>query len=208
MRAIATFPPGGSTDVVMRPLLPRLNEKLGQQVVVDNRPGAGGNIGLTVVAKAAPDGYTLGVGAEAYELNVQQFCCAGLNFGYYYAGSRLIVSDDEAPPPYTMGSFTPSTVPGCGAPHFWLADGRSLYDAFGTGYTLLRFDANADVTALVRAAEACHMPLQVLDPVALDAVPAQYRHKLGLCRADQHVVWRGDQLPAQPAALIERLRGA
>ena len=66
MRAIATFPPGGSTDVVMRLLLPRLNEKLGQQVVVDHRPGAGGNIGLTVVAKAAPDGYTLGVGAEAY----------------------------------------------------------------------------------------------------------------------------------------------
>jgi tripartite-type tricarboxylate transporter receptor subunit TctC len=44
-------------------LVPRLNEKLGQQVVVDNRPGAGGNIGLTVVAKAPPDGYTMGVGA-------------------------------------------------------------------------------------------------------------------------------------------------
>ena len=71
---------------------------------------------MTVVAKAAPDGYTLGVGAEAYDLNVQQFCCAGLNFGYYYAGSRLILSDGEAPPPYTMGSFTPSTVPGCRAP--------------------------------------------------------------------------------------------
>jgi tripartite-type tricarboxylate transporter receptor subunit TctC len=44
-------------------LLPRLNERLGQQVVVDNRPGAGGNIGLAVVAKAPADGYTLGVGA-------------------------------------------------------------------------------------------------------------------------------------------------
>ena len=118
-----------------------------------------------MVAKAAPDGYTLGVGAEAYDLNVQQFCCAGLNFGYYYAGSRLILSDGEAPPPYTMGSFTPSTVPGCRAPHFCLADGRSLYDAFGPGYTLLRFDAHADVTALVRAAEACRVPLQVLDPL-------------------------------------------
>ena len=60
---VVTFPPGGSSDAVVRMLLPRLGEKLGQPVIVDNRPGAGGNIGLTVVAKAAPDGYTIGVGA-------------------------------------------------------------------------------------------------------------------------------------------------
>lgn len=64
IRIVVTFPPGGSADAVVRMLVPRLNEKLGQSVIVDNRPGAGGNIGLTVVAKAAPgDGYTLGVGA-------------------------------------------------------------------------------------------------------------------------------------------------
>jgi tripartite-type tricarboxylate transporter receptor subunit TctC len=60
---VVTFPPGGSTDVVVRMLVPRLTEKLGQQVVVDNRPGAGGNIGLTAVARAPGDGYMLGVGA-------------------------------------------------------------------------------------------------------------------------------------------------
>ena len=64
VRVVVTFPPGGSADAVVRMLVPRLNEKLGQQVVVDSRPGAGGNMGLTVVAKAQPgDGYTLGVGA-------------------------------------------------------------------------------------------------------------------------------------------------
>jgi tripartite-type tricarboxylate transporter receptor subunit TctC len=63
IRMVVTFPPGGSADAVVRMLTPRLNEKLGQQVVVDNRPGAGGNIGLSIVAKAPPDGYTLGVGA-------------------------------------------------------------------------------------------------------------------------------------------------
>jgi tripartite-type tricarboxylate transporter receptor subunit TctC len=63
IRMVVTFPPGGSADAVVRMLLPRLNERLGQQVVVDNRPGAGGNIGLAVVAKAPADGYTLGVGA-------------------------------------------------------------------------------------------------------------------------------------------------
>jgi tripartite-type tricarboxylate transporter receptor subunit TctC len=60
---VVTFPPGGSADAIVRMLVPRLNDKLGQPVVVDNRPGAGGNIGLSIVAKAAPDGYTLGVGA-------------------------------------------------------------------------------------------------------------------------------------------------
>lgn len=63
IRMVVTFPPGGSADAVVRMLVPRLNEKFGQQVVVDNRPGAGGNIGLTAVAKAPADGYTLGVGA-------------------------------------------------------------------------------------------------------------------------------------------------
>lgn len=63
IRLVVTFPPGGSADAVVRMLVPRLNEKLGQQIVVDNRPGAGGNIGLSVVAKAPADGYTLGVGA-------------------------------------------------------------------------------------------------------------------------------------------------
>src|SRR5687768_5510581 len=63
IRMVVTFPPGGSADAVVRMLVPKLNERLGQSVVVDNRPGAGGNIGLTLVAKAPADGYTLGVGA-------------------------------------------------------------------------------------------------------------------------------------------------
>ena len=63
VRMVVTFPPGGSTDAVVRMIVPRLNDRLGQQVIVDNRPGAGGNIGLTIVARAPADGYTLGVGA-------------------------------------------------------------------------------------------------------------------------------------------------
>ena len=63
IKIVVTFPPGGSSDAIIRMLSPRLNDKLGQTLVVDNRPGAGGNIGLAAVAKAAPDGYTLGVGA-------------------------------------------------------------------------------------------------------------------------------------------------
>ena len=59
IRVIVTFPPGGSTDVAMRIVAPRLAERLGQPVLVDNRAGAGGGVGLTAVARSAPDGYTL-----------------------------------------------------------------------------------------------------------------------------------------------------
>ena len=63
IRMIVTFPPGGSTDATVRIIAPRLGERLGTQVVVDNRPGAGGNIGLQALAQSPADGYTLGIGA-------------------------------------------------------------------------------------------------------------------------------------------------
>ena len=145
-------------------------------------------------------------GRKSYALNVQQFCCAGLNFGYFYDRSPLVAYDDEAAPAYTMGGFTPSTVPGCRAPHFWLADGRSLYDAFGSDYTLLRFDRTVNVAPLAWAAHQRGMPLTVLD-VARESVPAEYRHALVLCRADQHVAWRGDTVPESVSALVDLLCG-
>ena len=60
---VVTFPPGGSSDAVVRILAPKLAERLGQPVLIENKAGAGGNIGLAAVAQSAADGYTLGVGA-------------------------------------------------------------------------------------------------------------------------------------------------
>ena len=63
IKIVVTFPPGGSADIVIRALQPSLSETLGQTIIIENKSGAGGNIGIGAVAKSPPDGYTLGVAA-------------------------------------------------------------------------------------------------------------------------------------------------
>ena len=113
--------------------------------------------------------------------------------------------DGAAHPSYSMSQFTPATVPGCRTPHVWLGDGRSLYDAMGPEFTLLRFDAAVDVAALETAARNKAVPLKVFD---LEPKEPCYEGKLVLSRPDQHVAWRGNHVPDDPAALIDRIRGA
>jgi 2-polyprenyl-6-methoxyphenol hydroxylase-like FAD-dependent oxidoreductase len=147
------------------------------------------------------------VGRLAYDINVQQYACAGLNFGTYYDRSPIIAYDGSEHPAYTMSDYTPSTVPGCRTPHLWCKDGGSLYDAMGPEFTLIRLDPAVDVAALQAAARSRGLPLEVLDidrPIGATC----YGSGLVLSRPDQHVAWRGDVLPADPLALIDRVRGA
>src|SRR5712671_1693166 len=69
VRLIIPFPPGGSNDLVGRMVATQLGERLGKQVVVDNRGGAGGVLGTEVAEGAAPDGYTILVISLAYTVN-------------------------------------------------------------------------------------------------------------------------------------------
>ena len=69
VRMILAFPPGGPTDIVARVLAQKLTEQLGQQVIVDNKPGAGGNIGAELAARAPNDGYTMFYNTSAIVIN-------------------------------------------------------------------------------------------------------------------------------------------
>jgi len=69
IRIVVPFPPGGGTDIVARILTQKLSESFGANFVIDNRAGAGGSIGTEMVAKAPPDGYTLGIVSGSHAIN-------------------------------------------------------------------------------------------------------------------------------------------
>ena len=79
IRILAGFPSGSAPDILARLIGDRLGESLGQRGVVENRPGAGGNIGIDATAKAAPDGYTLGI-ASVGHLVINNFLYARLPY--------------------------------------------------------------------------------------------------------------------------------
>jgi len=92
IRMVVPYPPGGPTDIVARVVGQKLSERLGQTVVVDNRPGAGGNIGADAVAKAAPDGYTMLVATTAHAINMTLFSKPGYNTRTDFAPVSMLTS--------------------------------------------------------------------------------------------------------------------
>ena len=80
VRLVVGYPPGGPTDIVARIAAAWLSERIGQQVIVENRPGASGNVATEAVVRAAPDGYTLILTTAAHAINPSLFDKLGFNF--------------------------------------------------------------------------------------------------------------------------------
>ena len=89
LKIVVAFPPGSSTDIVARALSQPLSEALGQPVVIENRPGAGGNIGTVAVARSAPDGYTFLMHSVAYSVNPSLYANAGYQVGKELVGVAM-----------------------------------------------------------------------------------------------------------------------
>ncbi|HKA43841.1 MAG TPA: tripartite tricarboxylate transporter substrate binding protein [Burkholderiales bacterium] len=92
IRLIVPYSPGGGVDVMARLLAPKLGERLGQQVVVDNRPGATGNIGAEVVARSAPDGYTVLMVGSSIAANVTLYRKLGYDLLKDFVPVTLVAS--------------------------------------------------------------------------------------------------------------------
>ena len=138
---------------------------------------------------------------------LREFMTLGLVLGAHYGDSPIVVPDGTPAPAESATVYLPSARPGCRAPHLWLADGSSLFDHFGPGFTLLVTAGGAGAAdPFVAAAAARDVPLRVLAPE--DArLPPRYAARLALIRPDGHVAWRGDA-PGDAGAILDRARGA
>ena len=156
-------------------------------------------------ATEAGDAVRKDVGAAIQATKGREFHTLGLVLGARYENSPILVPDGSEPPPEHFSTYTPSAHPGCLAPHAWLADGSSLYDHFGPGYTLLS-TRDGDGEPMRRSAEARGIPFTLLAAKQPD-LAQRYAASYALIRPDQHVAWRGDALPADPGALLDRVTG-
>lgn len=147
------------------------------------------------------------VGHLIREVKTNEFYGLGVVLGYCYTGSPVIVDDGTAAGWRRSRDYVPSATPGCLAPHHWMDDGRSLYDLFGQGFTLLAFDGAdpADVAAARADARRTGVPLDVAAVPGAD-LRERYGAALALIRPDQHVAWRGDAWPAADLLLTVSAR--
>jgi len=149
---VVPFSPGSATDVTARAIAQTLSEKLGQPVVIDNRPGAGGSIGAAQVAKAPPDGYTLLVHSSGHTVNPSIFANLGYDTQKDFVGISMLA---ELPSvlvvPPAKGWKTPAELVKVAKAE----PGKLSYGSAGTGSGT---HMNAEKFRLRAGIDAVHVP--------------------------------------------------
>ena len=148
------------------------------------------------IEDATPEGEAIRakIGAGVQASKGREFNTLGTVLGLCYGGSPIVAVEDAAAPPHDSQVYTPSARPGCLAPHAWLPDGRSLYDLFGQGFSLVVAEGAeaSEVGKAIADAAAMNVPLAVVRAEGVD-VAGLYEAAMALVRPDQHVAWRGDR---------------
>ncbi|KUP90769.1 FAD-dependent monooxygenase [Tritonibacter horizontis] len=156
------------------------------------------SVGLYVPSPAIEDSGAVGeaararAGAYLQQHAAREFTIPGFTFGARYDASPVISAERSPAPPDAASVYVPSAKPGGRAPHAWLSDGRSLFDAFGFEWTLLCLGEDSDAAGdFLVAAEARGMTLKILYLPQEVLLPDLYEAPYALIRPDQIVAWRG-----------------
>lgn len=156
------------------------------------------NMHITLAPEINEDSEAGDVARLAAKDSIESMCAdergnLGVALGYSYADSPIVHFEAEAPPELSVWEYKPTTYPGFRAPHVYLSCGSSIFDKFGSGFTLVNF-GNHDCGLLVDAAARRGVPLRVLNVDDGNARKV-YEKDIILIRPDQHVAWRSDFAP-------------
>jgi len=182
IRFVVPFPPGGGNDILARALAPKMTEILGQQVVIDNRAGAGGNIGADFVAKSPPDGYTIVIASNQVTMNPWIYSKLPFDIAKDFSPIAQIASvpmllaiHPDVPAKnlkelIALAKAKPGTLnystPGLGTPQH-------------IAFEVFNFDAGVKVT---------HVPYKGTSPSIVDLIGGQVQATIGtMASLDQHV---------------------
>ena len=167
VHVIVPFPPGGGTDVVARTVTPKMAELLGQPFVVENRAGAGGNIGTEFVAKAAPDGYTLLVASASTAINTTLVKDLSWDFARDFAPVVLMVVNQHllAAHPSVPASSVKELVALAKA-----KPGQVTYASYGSGSSS---HLAAELFKMMAGVDLLHVPYKGAAPAISDVLGGQ-----------------------------------
>ena len=169
IRFMVGFPPGGSADVASRTMSQRLSERLGQPLIMDNRAGAGGMVGLEAIAKSTPDGYTIGIGTSG-ALTVNPTLRSKLPYDplkdFAYISTMVVnpiaLTISPSLPPQNMKEFLT-----------WAKGQSSAKLSFGTAGTGTAMHLAGEVLNQMAGITIVHVPYKGSAPAAVDLMGGQ-----------------------------------